>query len=54
MGISVDHLLEVISVFCVPGELKTPNIEVSFQNLYLFTSYDNKCGNNLEETYETY
>ena len=42
------------SVFCVPCELKTPNLAVFFQYPQLSTSHDSKFGNIQEETYETY
>ena len=42
-----------VSVFCFVCESETPNLTV-LEYLHLSTSHDNKCGNNLEETHETY
>ena len=52
--IFVEHISAAVLAFCVPCELETPNVMVFFQYLHLPTSYDNKCGNILEETYKTY
>ena len=53
-AISAEHRSVAIPVYSISNELETPNLEVSFRYLHLFTSYNKKCGNNPEETYETY